>query len=376
MQLVFMRPSKTPGVSYEKKITAIGWIAALATVAFLGSTLASNISLNSNESIEFGQGVAQTTSCDSSVIVTPTSTFDTSVNAFVLDQIAMSDIAASCIGARFILNFYSTGDSTPLNNEQVIVDFASDSVNGNNYTDGYWDDGAVINVSNGDMVSANIDLTNNGLDGNLGKSDVTINGVTSNGVDAISANDVDRITIESHDSSYLREALEVSGRATLYGGTGGGEFSTSCDPGQIIKSVTFAQTPHPSYGFYGYMHVDCVLVGDVNGTRNDIEVVDSQTKLLGYDNFMYTTGHSSSECQAGAAGVGLNVVEGDYISGVGIRCATYSSGANQSNKTVVGSTATAAHSWCPAGSWMTGVYGRKGAGIDSLGAICTPLANL
>ena len=43
--------------------------------SFLGNTLASNISLNDNQSVEFGQGIAQTIACDNDVEITPYSHF-------------------------------------------------------------------------------------------------------------------------------------------------------------------------------------------------------------------------------------------------------------------------------------------------------------
>jgi hypothetical protein len=56
------------------------WIGAglIAAIAGIGSTLATNISLNNGDNTEFGQGVAQTVFCGASeanVIVTPTSTY-------------------------------------------------------------------------------------------------------------------------------------------------------------------------------------------------------------------------------------------------------------------------------------------------------------
>ena len=43
--------------------------------SFLGNTLASNISLNDNQSVEFGQGITQTIACDNDVEITPYSNF-------------------------------------------------------------------------------------------------------------------------------------------------------------------------------------------------------------------------------------------------------------------------------------------------------------
>ena len=71
--LNFTNPSKTPRNS--KPLKLILGVGALAAVIGLGSTFAANIQLNTGAPIEFGQGVAQTTACDSDVILTPISTF-------------------------------------------------------------------------------------------------------------------------------------------------------------------------------------------------------------------------------------------------------------------------------------------------------------
>jgi len=55
-----------------------GFIGAGIMVAVMGlsSTLAGTITINTGASIEFGQGVVTTAACDSSIKVTPTSSFD------------------------------------------------------------------------------------------------------------------------------------------------------------------------------------------------------------------------------------------------------------------------------------------------------------
>ena len=68
------RKGVTP-ITVNKPLKLILGIGALAGVIALGSTLAANIGINTGAPIEFGQGVAQTTSCDSQVTLTPISTF-------------------------------------------------------------------------------------------------------------------------------------------------------------------------------------------------------------------------------------------------------------------------------------------------------------
>lgn len=92
-------------------------LSAVAAVAVFGSTLAANISLNSGGTVEFGQGVSQTTACDSDgITVTPSATFTNSAGdgQFHLKSIALSGIASTCDGKIFTLQAYGNSDASPL----------------------------------------------------------------------------------------------------------------------------------------------------------------------------------------------------------------------------------------------------------------------
>ena len=62
------------GRNFGKPFKVVLGIGALAAVVAVASTLAANININSGP-VEFGQGVAQTTACDDSIMITPRSTF-------------------------------------------------------------------------------------------------------------------------------------------------------------------------------------------------------------------------------------------------------------------------------------------------------------
>ena len=62
------------GRGFGKPLKVILGIGALAAAIAIASTLAANININSGP-VEFGQGVAQTTACDDSIMITPRSTF-------------------------------------------------------------------------------------------------------------------------------------------------------------------------------------------------------------------------------------------------------------------------------------------------------------
>jgi hypothetical protein len=91
-------------------------LAGIAAVALLGSTLAANISLNSGAGVEFGQGVALTTACDSEITTTPTATFANAAGGgtFNFSTVAFSNVASACLGKTFTLKAYDDASATPL----------------------------------------------------------------------------------------------------------------------------------------------------------------------------------------------------------------------------------------------------------------------
>ena len=90
-------------------------VAGFAAVAVLGSTLAANITLNSG-TLEFGQGIATTTACDSDgIALTPKAAFtNTASGSFSLASVAFSGISSSCAGKLFTVNAYDNTSATPL----------------------------------------------------------------------------------------------------------------------------------------------------------------------------------------------------------------------------------------------------------------------
>ena len=88
-----------------------------ASVFFFQSTLAGNISLNSNSGVEFGQGVSQAVACsgDTDLTLTPRSTFvNGSPGAHYLQSVTVSNIPTSCYGDDFTISAYNNSSSTPL----------------------------------------------------------------------------------------------------------------------------------------------------------------------------------------------------------------------------------------------------------------------
>ena len=85
---------------------------------YLQNTLAANISLSNNATVEFGQGVQIAAACSGSnaLTLTPNSSFvNASGNgAYYLNSVTISGIPTSCYGADFNLSAYDSTTSTAL----------------------------------------------------------------------------------------------------------------------------------------------------------------------------------------------------------------------------------------------------------------------
>jgi Concanavalin A-like lectin/glucanases superfamily len=98
----------------------LGYLFALSATAIVlafGSTLAANININTGP-IEFGQGVALTTSCSgtSAITLTPHSTFENADagGAFMFSSLTLSNIPTSCSNNIFTIKAFSNSSSQPL----------------------------------------------------------------------------------------------------------------------------------------------------------------------------------------------------------------------------------------------------------------------
>ncbi len=108
----------------SRKKKSISSVLALIAIAvgggyFIQSTLAANVSLNSGAAIEFGQGVAQTSSCDptTGITVNPSATYQNVAGArgsFKFGTISFTGIAVACADKVFTIKAYDHSSSTPL----------------------------------------------------------------------------------------------------------------------------------------------------------------------------------------------------------------------------------------------------------------------
>ena len=113
-------PKRWVSRNLPRKVLGIG---ALAGLIAIGSTLAASINLNSGTPVEFGQGVAATTSCTGSdtLTITPYSSFNNTENVFSLTDIAISHIPDSCLNKDFLISAYSNSGSLSLDGTSSIA---------------------------------------------------------------------------------------------------------------------------------------------------------------------------------------------------------------------------------------------------------------
>jgi len=102
----------------KKSFRALLGFGLVIAVIGIGSTFASTISINSNQAIEFGQGVQQSIYCGGShtITVTPISTFANSntTGTFGLTGITISDIPDECSDRDFVIKVYDNTTTSPL----------------------------------------------------------------------------------------------------------------------------------------------------------------------------------------------------------------------------------------------------------------------
>ena len=110
-------PNNARAPKNKKSVKGLVAMAMFGAVAVLGSTLAANISLNSG-TLEFGQGVAVTSACDTDgITATPKAVFANVQNggSFNFASISFTGIADACTGDLFTVNAYGDTSATPLN---------------------------------------------------------------------------------------------------------------------------------------------------------------------------------------------------------------------------------------------------------------------
>ena len=257
-----------PKKSAHAKLKHVFSIGALVSIVALGSTLAANINLNDSTPVEFGQGIAQTTSCDSEILITPISSFiNDSYNDFKFTGLSLSEVdttdqtngSEGCAGKLFTIKTYN-GNGDQLS---PIYTIAVDS--------------------SGDFRSEDGEIS-------TGIGDDTSDYATLNFTSpTISAEDIYRITIES-------STIE-----SCYGATNGNDGMTAETAAESGYSLS-RDCPDYESGWYWIKS---------NSMPNALQMyVDMTEEGGGYDFYFITGGPSVSYVteENGGTALGLDLV--------------------------------------------------------------------
>jgi hypothetical protein len=103
-----------PKKKKNKSLKVMLGIAALVAVPVIGTTLAASIAINGGgaNTVNFGQGVIVAAACDSTITVTPYSSYVEADNAFKLSSVLISGLnPVTCASKVLRLRFYPTTGS-------------------------------------------------------------------------------------------------------------------------------------------------------------------------------------------------------------------------------------------------------------------------
>ena len=285
MSIMNFNTPKKSLLSNFKAVKLILGIGSLAAVIGLGSTLAASINLNAGAAVEFGQGVAQTTACDSNVVVTPLSTFVNSEGGgdFLFTSFTVSDVSSECDGKIFTIKAYKDGQSDSL--DLYTTSGVSDPYNQIQVLD----TAGSFSLIDAGLLADDISDVTGGFRVNLSTTDVPVSTAVA------SAMDVDRITIESRDST---ETAPVS---YSVGDTGpGGGFIYYYNASGFNCGATFSTTGSPTGGLCHYLEVA------PSGWNGGVDVVGKTWSAydLQVDNVVGITDETSSNNTSETIGMG------------------------------------------------------------------------
>jgi hypothetical protein len=216
-------PSRPSSSGKSKK--AILGLGLLVAVLGIGSTLASTISINANQAIEFGQGVQQSVYCGSgerqSITVTPASAFSNSeTGTFGLSEIQVSNIPEECSDMNFIIKVY---DSTSPDPKRL----AYNNPDGMGLANVWWASGCPEAEPNC-RLNQSLDTVSDGwalisksissLSATTGLASVRVDSASSFAVEFLNgrlpSNDVRKIVIETQEDTFGFEKCVALGDCT------------------------------------------------------------------------------------------------------------------------------------------------------------------
>jgi len=271
--LIDFSPNSPGKNSAAKRIKIAIGIFALASAVTVSTTLAANIQLNGDTDVEFGQGIVTTTACDANgVFVTPSSTFVNSAGdgEFMFTSIKVSDVSESCFGKVLTIKAYKNGQSNPL---------ALYRTNYPGEPESFFSIQVLNSPENFVLQNAGLlsdDITSDGTDS------FTVTFVTDGPPSSeakASAQDVDRITIESIDGLALAAYWNFNNAVTL-GNSAVGNFNLfSC--GNPVGGAGLDGTGGLQLDGFSFLTSSAVMAGGGRDACDPDGFVPIPTSLLG-----------------------------------------------------------------------------------------------
>jgi hypothetical protein len=155
----------------------------LSVVVFINLTFASNITLNTGQPIQFGQGIVLTTTCDTYLTVKLTREFDTATNSFMVKDLILGDISTKLHSKRLSLALRNDATDTLLTSSNLYFDLDASGIVFTSplaHTDS-------INYTSTSAYGAN----------EIGTSSITFTNIRKTDNSKIPADDVSRVLFES-----------------------------------------------------------------------------------------------------------------------------------------------------------------------------------
>lgn len=140
--------SNGSGRSPKKRARLVTIIGGAFLFAAVGSTFAANITINTTDSLEYGQGLTQAVACESSISVTPVNRFINAAGggAFYLETITVTDTEtvsnstglSKCIGKNIKISvFGNTGNALTYGSvTSCTVPISGHTASGTGFTNG------------------------------------------------------------------------------------------------------------------------------------------------------------------------------------------------------------------------------------------------
>ncbi|MGA1609942.1 MAG: hypothetical protein ACO375_04400, partial [Candidatus Nanopelagicaceae bacterium] len=116
MEILKFEGSSRAPLKQRKGFRVILGITVMGVFAALGSTLAANITINTSNAVEFGQGLSAAAACDSNITVKPRASFTNgsdTAGTFMLASLEFGELDyAACNNKELVISTYDSGSAT------------------------------------------------------------------------------------------------------------------------------------------------------------------------------------------------------------------------------------------------------------------------